>query len=181
MRNHSQRRSQRAACGGGWSAPSRPQPGRRQEPGEEERLEQHAVGLVGREVACRGDEGEEREAADGDRRTRPEVERQREAGGDADHDQRRERGVAAAEPEQRRHRPDPLHRPERLARRHQQVGGGEDTARSDQAVDLEGERADGREQDQPQPAQEEPARPREGAAEPARPASHEAVRPPGGT
>src|SRR5262249_9512205 len=75
--------------------------------------------------------------------------------------QHRKRPVAAAQPQERRGRPearqprvDAPHLREIL--RHRQ-----DAARSDERVDLEGERVEGREEDESEGAEKDPARPEE--------------------
>ena len=57
-------------------AETRAQSGRSEEHGDESGFEQHAIGLIGREVSGRADECEEAEPADEQARARPEVEEQ---------------------------------------------------------------------------------------------------------
>src|SRR5256885_159102 len=91
-RNGSSRsRTARKARGRIVLAEARPHTAGREEDGEEPRLEQHPVRLVGGEVLRRGDEGEEEDGADRARPARPDVEREQQGGGDSGPHQRRER------------------------------------------------------------------------------------------
>ena len=153
-----QQKERRTRRRGGLAEP-RTEPSRREEERQERRLEEHAVGLVHRELLADRDEGEESDPRDRDRPAGPDIDDEEERRREPEDDERRERAVARAEPEKRRREPQALDGPRLGLELAKVVVRGKDSARADQSVNLVGERNERGEEDPAERAKEEPARP----------------------
>ena len=93
-------------------AESRPKAAWRAEVGQETRLQEHPVRLVGRENLQRSDTGEKQQRADRDRQSRPDIEHEKSGSGDPSDDDEAQHRVGRVDPEDGWRVPEALDRTE---------------------------------------------------------------------
>src|SRR5262249_55103073 len=138
-------------------AESRPQASRRKEKAEEAGGEQHAIGLVAREILGRSDERQKEKKTDGQHRARPAIQNQQERADHAEPTERGERMRTAAKPEQGWRIPE-AHRSRHDLGYFLEVGARRQQAiRTQQPANLKYERIEGGKVDRAHSPQKQPA------------------------
>ncbi len=137
--------------------PARPPSGGRKKQTDETRFEQHAVGLIAREILRSGDKGQKRNHADDQCPPGAQVQDQKHRHDHSDDANRKENAVACRPPKYRRRKPE-APRSQETRNFRQVVLSGKDPTWSDESANLKDQRIEGREKYQSQSAQEQPSR-----------------------
>src|SRR6266481_818803 len=130
---------------------------RRQKERDEAGFEEHAVGLIAREIGGGGDEGEEAEEANQEHAAREDVDDEKSRSNEAGPANSHQRVIACGEPKKCGCVPE-TRETDGISDRAQIFGGGENSFGADESTDLEEQREKSGEVNHAEGAEEEPAR-----------------------